>query len=1241
MSPDKGKTKINSKENVGSKDILKNNTKDGVITNGKETMKGNVRETNKSSVKETTKTNIKEITKGHTKGINKSFTKEVNKNNIKEAVKNNVKETNKNAKEILKNNSKELIPKETKCNTKDINKASIKTNLKETLQETVKNGKNNVKLVRKVTLGKTNNLKKLKKPEVSKGKSDSQFNHSEDIKPPIKETIEVSCRETRAAKSLSNLKKEAEQRANKEENKKSKMSPETKNDKPDSVEKMKKSKCDEAEGKIKLKTAKVDLKNLKKNDHNYSLEEVSLVKEKTLRKTYERSTEELRPTKKLKKNVVEKLSSEKDENSHKKILNTKEIEIKSENNLKSESDTTGKNENLNEKTSKNNEAKLEVELKDKGGRELKVYGKIKNESKITEFKKINENKLIDESTKINSSKILDEHKYIKIENTKEVLVTTNSDNIKGGKFVEAMTKKGKIGNKIKVEEVNCSNKDNLEKELIVNLSLEKNINLTEKSGTSPKENHESSVLKRTDKSLKELNQSLMKETCENLLKETIASSVKGRNKYSIDNKLKNQIKEVKTNIETVAKSPTIDDIKCPIKSEIKDGNAKDCVKLPIKDNVKNSIKENIKTSVKENDKYLNKENSGSLVQEIHSTEKNTEISNAKTILLNKSKENIVIVTQEKSDKNLKENKETIKSKGNKVENRQKFETQEKSNDGNKKVKTKVQEKQINESISQEEEKDKKIGGGKRIESKTKIELKNKNEKTKAKVKLKEKEVKKNIEDNQTTSNVFVSQRPTRKTKEAAAIYMEILGHKLVNDGDIDDSESFDSFPELPNVRKTEQRENELKAKAINKSIEENEVKKKSKNVKDINKTESSLKKQIREFQNNDIDLSSKEISCKDLGKRNLDKNESENKLKRIKKLKKTRNNLDSSETYSSDSENSVKIKKPKYKVLNKSKDQKCDSPKVSEDGSKVVPKIKSKCKNSEEHFNDSDEEPLSKLTKSELIDEISKDTDTKNSIEKEKFTVEKIKRKDSESETKTKNLKKKSEQVILSSEKPKRECTKKPRNYVGMFSSSEDEERFFFGFEYTEMKEDVQKSEKKCEHVAPSLDLLCKEGRRFGKTKMSTEQIEKWLKESAMAGISVKKENDEMLKFGEKIPTEPFKIEKDTTVEESSDKGKDQKEETSSPDDNQKPTICERKSIFRKEKKLPFPNVNAFSPNNESSVYAFEADTEDSVNTPFRRPNRRPSSTATSRSEDDLSKQEECKVFGMFISFNYKFVYLN
>lgn len=67
----------------------------------------------------------------------------------------------------------------------------------------------------------------------------------------------------------------------------------------------------------------------------------------------------------------------------------------------------------------------------------------------------------------------------------------------------------------------------------------------------------------------------------------------------------------------------------------------------------------------------------------------------------------------------------------------------------------------------------------------------------------------NVEIND--SDACRSARPSRKTKEAAAIYMELIGQKLNLDDFDDDGFSMDSFPELPNVKKTQQMENKLKA----------------------------------------------------------------------------------------------------------------------------------------------------------------------------------------------------------------------------------------------------------------------------------------------------------------------------------------------------------------------------------------------------------------------------------------------
>ncbi|XP_017491286.1 PREDICTED: microtubule-associated protein futsch, partial [Rhagoletis zephyria] len=57
------------------------------------------------------------------------------------------------------------------------------------------------------------------------------------------------------------------------------------------------------------------------------------------------------------------------------------------------------------------------------------------------------------------------------------------------------------------------------------------------------------------------------------------------------------------------------------------------------------------------------------------------------------------------------------------------------------------------------------------------------------------------------------QRPSRKTKEAAAIYMGIIGHKLQLAEDEDDDLSLNSFPDRPNVKEMEKMENELKKNA--------------------------------------------------------------------------------------------------------------------------------------------------------------------------------------------------------------------------------------------------------------------------------------------------------------------------------------------------------------------------------------------------------------------------------------------
>lgn len=70
-------------------------------------------------------------------------------------------------------------------------------------------------------------------------------------------------------------------------------------------------------------------------------------------------------------------------------------------------------------------------------------------------------------------------------------------------------------------------------------------------------------------------------------------------------------------------------------------------------------------------------------------------------------------------------------------------------------------------------------------------------------------------------------RPTRKTKEAATIYMELIGHKLnLHDTDEEGASSMDSYPELPNVKKTQQLEEECRQNVKEQKVERRGRKKK-------------------------------------------------------------------------------------------------------------------------------------------------------------------------------------------------------------------------------------------------------------------------------------------------------------------------------------------------------------------------------------------------------------------------------
>ncbi|KAF7271791.1 hypothetical protein GWI33_015375 [Rhynchophorus ferrugineus] len=535
-------------------------------------------------------------------------------------------------------------------------------------------------------------------------------------------------------------------------------------------------------------------------------------------------------------------------------------------------------------------------------------------------------------------------------------------------------------------------------------------------------------------------------------------------------------------------------------------------------------------------------------------------------------------------------------------------------------------------------------------------------------------------------------RPTRKTKEAAAIYMEILSHKLVNDSKIDDDNvSIDSFPELPNVKKTEQRENELKAQAKSTKddvikepeddgLDDKDDKKLVKIKKELDDIE--IKTEVPENPNNAEvtkveNCTVKEDKTKAVSSFESD-NEKTNKLKKIEPTelfqevpatattttameipeelipskRQTRKTVQSPNQRSQSSSDESALADPKLagkkktgrtknrvksiqsSVLEKNVDIILEAAKILE-GERAM-EVEKKTEDDKAKLSDSDESTTSDINLKSLQTKqrnkkLSKTKSSKSSYksgqsfsESDEEPLSKLTSKKSEKGRTRKTADKFITEVPVNEAKPKRECTKRPSNYLPMLSSSEeDEEPFFLGFDTS--KEELKKPKTFVQSLVPSLDFLSKDIGRKGKVNMSNEQIEQWLKDSAMAGSVVAKENDSMPKFGE-----PPELSKPVESEIEFSKVKTVSSPEDKPKNELKSPLGDRKWIFKKDKKDTTPNKNAFSPDNECSVYAFGEENEDVICTPFRRPSRRPSSTATSKSEDEMSKNDEVSKQSLF-----------
>lgn len=511
----------------------------------------------------------------------------------------------------------------------------------------------------------------------------------------------------------------------------------------------------------------------------------------------------------------------------------------------------------------------------------------------------------------------------------------------------------------------------------------------------------------------------------------------------------------------------------------------------------------------------------------------------------------------------------------------------------------------------------------------------------------------------------VSQRPPRKTKEAATVYMELLGRKLINAAEIDDDDaSIDSFPELPNVRRTEQRENEMKANVkqpIDNKINtrksstfttEKVIIDKEKNAKPIKKSlekteDKSVEKkeEVRSLRSRPEQLSKPLQSVLEM----LDKTEfndsDEEPLAKLTKLKKP--------------SKLIKKVKPVDKKLSTVVNKKLNPVKVNKPSSekKIIIETKPEVKTEQVEVKPDKKKLIDKKIESKVEKKITTDKKLESKVNKKALIEKKS----------TDVLEKKIKEIVTHVEPvPKKKVAEPNKNSVDIKMETKveqkislsDDEGAFRGFVKVDSSGTKKSNvvENKC--AVPRQEIPVP-ARLFGKEKvnMSTEQIQQWLKDSAIAGetkdVYEKKYDEDLIKFEEKInckienvviasPIEaktftlPFNSAKTKTEKIEAIKQKSIAVETTktaivSPAKVEKiQTPIERKYIFQqrrsllnKDRKDISPNTKAFSPENESSVYAFEAETESPINTPFRSNVRRPSSTATSRSEEDTSKADD------------------
>lgn len=415
-------------------------------------------------------------------------------------------------------------------------------------------------------------------------------------------------------------------------------------------------------------------------------------------------------------------------------------------------------------------------------------------------------------------------------------------------------------------------------------------------------------------------------------------------------------------------------------------------------------------------------------------------------------------------------------------------------------------------------------------------------------------------------------RPSRKTKEAATLYMELLGQRLNTSHNIDeDNSSLDSFPELPNVRKTEQMENELKAQNVKTGKSGKSAKSGKSTYSDSStikpsvveiKTEKKVVNELKTdyYSNSETPSESEgQMSLYELNSVNIDKSSRRCNLRSDKS------------TGLSDSKGEEKTKR---KVGSKKKvQQKKSFPKKS-------------TKKVEKSFSESDEEPLAL----KISTKSKSDNETILSSKKDQVDISDALKKISTMK-KCMEARKKAESTIKVSEGFS-------TNPVPSFEESQK----VFGIakrpqnENEDLKNPLYNKLYQKPATSRDVDTKIDLQRNKRKVNMSSEEIEKWLNESCL---------------------EPEPMEDDLAMSELDIKKFKETVEIKNKEFFEKPPVKddekgknERKLIFHQKrntlkitpnKNMSTKNKQAFSPDNETSVYSFCLDDQGPpTSTPFR-----------------------------------------